>query len=218
MDFDTAYASSDAYFGALPERSLVRHAGSLDPSLPILDLGCGQGRNALWLAKRGLSVEAVDPSPVAMEAVERVARSEGLAIRTIPGSFQNLDVPPGRYGGILVFGLIPILSRGDIEDLAERIGRWAAPGCRAWLTAFTTADPAYPDLSRRWSRIGRSSFQSPEGTLRTFLEPGELRRLLPAWRTLHWWEGPGPEHRHGGGPPERHGLAELVAIKPRTPQ
>ena len=68
-------------FGAAAEE--VR---DLVPLLPkeaaVLDLGCGEGRNALHLAEQGLHVTAVDVSPAAIRKLERHARRKGLDIET----------------------------------------------------------------------------------------------------------------------------------------
>ena len=52
--FNEAYARVDGLFGGEPERTLVRFADRLDRRRPVLDVGCGQGRNALWLAGQRL--------------------------------------------------------------------------------------------------------------------------------------------------------------------
>ena len=49
-----------------------------------------------------------------------------------------------------------------------------------------------------------------DGTVRTYLEPGELPKLFRGFSVVHYEERLGPEHRHGDGPPERHALAEAV--------
>ncbi len=57
----------------------------------------------------------------------------------------------------------------------------------------------------------------PEPSLVRFsdlLEPGELTGLFPDLSPVHTWEGTTPEHRHGDGPSERHGLAEAVLRRP----
>jgi SAM-dependent methyltransferase len=62
-----------------PEPYLVRHVGDLPPG-PVLVAPAGGGRNALWLAARGLSVTALDIAPAALEHLERAAAARGLAV------------------------------------------------------------------------------------------------------------------------------------------
>lgn len=209
-DFDSDYRSTPDYFGAEPEALLVRFADLLDLSQPVLDVGCGQGRNTVFLARRGFSVDALDPSPVAVGQVGSLAEKKGLSVRTIHGTFQDLKNGDHRYGGILLFGLIPLLTRAEIADLASYVMRGLETGGMLFVTAFGAWDPDFPHRAGTWRREDKNSFRSPDGRLRTYLEPGELTVLFPDLSPVYSWEGMTPEHRHGDGPNERHGLAEAV--------
>ena len=209
-NFDSEYSATPDLFGAEPESSLVRFADRLDPSRTVLDVGCGQGRNSLYLARRGLTVDALDPSQVAVEQVGRAAAAHDLPIRTIPGTFQDLGDTGRDYSGILVFGLIPVLTRPQIGELVRAVDTHLGAGGHLWITAFGTWDPDYPLRAADWVEEDRNSFRSPDGRLRTYLESGELVALFPGLETIHSWEGLGPEHRHGNEPVERHGMAEAV--------
>jgi 2-polyprenyl-3-methyl-5-hydroxy-6-metoxy-1,4-benzoquinol methylase len=57
--FDEAYASTSGLFGNEPEAILVRFADELDRGVSVLDVGCGQGRHALWLAQLVVQRRAV---------------------------------------------------------------------------------------------------------------------------------------------------------------
>ena len=63
----------------------------------------------------------------------------------------------------------------------------------------------------QWERIGLHSFRAPTGLVRTFLARDEILDLMMGWDVLHHCEGRGPEHEHAAGPPERHGVVEIVA-------
>jgi len=65
MDYDEQYSEVEALFGTSPERSLERFSGRLKRGSTVLDIGAGQGRNALFLARRGITVHALEPSGVA---------------------------------------------------------------------------------------------------------------------------------------------------------
>ncbi len=106
-DWDARYASSsELQWGAKPNRWLVQEASDL-PVGTALDLGAGEGRNAIWLARRGWRVTAVDFSRVAL------ARAESLAFR-VQESGWSLDIEwvladvrtyrpdPGRYDLVLL--------------------------------------------------------------------------------------------------------------------
>jgi SAM-dependent methyltransferase len=208
--FDGVYSSVPDYFGAEPDPLLKAHFDLIDRNRPVLDIGCGQGRHAFYLARRGFSVDALDPSSVGLEQVARTASREALSIRTICGGFADLGELKVEYGCILIFGLIPLLNRDEIGELVETVEATLGPGGTLFLTAFGTWDPAYPNHESTREMEGSASFRSIDGSLGTFLEPGEIVNLFPFLEVLDHQEFLGPEHRHGDGPPERHGRAEAV--------
>lgn len=203
-DWNQSFRETRDVFGADPAPSLQRHVELIDNGLPVLDVGCGQGRNSLFLARRGHRVHALDPSTVAIEQTRTASTTENLPITTQAGTLESVHRPGHGFGTILVFGLIPILTRGEIDAMVSSIEDLIAPGGLLFITAFTTEDPKYdgPHRSER-TDVYR------HGT-RTYLELGELRSLFPDWSVVAYWEGLGPEHRHGDGPVERHGLADAV--------
>jgi SAM-dependent methyltransferase len=75
-DWDERYRSAVTVWGAAPNRWVEQEAGPLPPGV-ALDVACGEGRNAVWLAGRGWRVHAVDFSAVA------VAKGAELAERTL---------------------------------------------------------------------------------------------------------------------------------------
>jgi SAM-dependent methyltransferase len=66
-----------------------------------LDLGGGSGRNALWLAARGLEVTLADLSDVALERAAREARARGLPLATARVDLEEDAAPPGPWDLVL---------------------------------------------------------------------------------------------------------------------
>ena len=212
--YDDYYRSTPEVFGSAPAPVLVEHVELIEPTITALDIGCGQGRNSFFLARREITVHALDPSIEGVSAVKVAAETEGLAIRAIHGGFEDLEPDEDGYGAILVFGLIPDLRREQVTALVAAIERVLAPNGLLFITAFGTWDPAFEHHQTEWAEDAENSFCSLDGVVRTYLEKGELVALFPNFEVIHSWEGLGPEHRHGDGPPERHGLAEAVLRRP----
>lgn len=208
--YDDAYRVDAALFGAEPEPLLLEHLEQLDRSKPVLDIGAGQGRHTLPLARAGWRVEALDPSQVALDAIGLSAAAEGLALTLRRGLFEDFEARRGPYGAVLAFGLIPDLPRETIELLARRAAGWAAGGGLVFATAFTTDDDAYPRIRDAHEELARGSFALPGDRVRTYLDPGELPQLFPGLEVVTFREELGPEHRHGGSAPERHAMAQAV--------
>jgi SAM-dependent methyltransferase len=214
-DYDRLYAQHASYFGSEPSPMLVEHAGLIPTGSRVLDIGIGQGRHALHLARHGYEVTGIDPSRAALDAVRERAVAEGLSLELVPCSFEDYEPGPEPFAAILIFGLLQTLTRTQGASLLHRLRAWTRRGSLVYLTAWHVDDPAYAEISATWRQIGLHSYCNQEDQVRTFLARGEILDLMIGWWQVHHWEGLGPEHRHGDGPPERHGVVELVAARLR---
>lgn len=102
-EWDARYASTDLIWGAAPNRFVAAEMSSLAPG-SALDVACGEGRNAIWLATRGWRVVGLDFSAVAVERARRLADAAGVADRT---EFAVADavagpLPRGRFDAVIV--------------------------------------------------------------------------------------------------------------------
>jgi SAM-dependent methyltransferase len=120
---------------------------SLDPLLPrrgrALDAGGGSGRNALWLAARGLDVTLADVSDVALDRAREEARARGLPLAIARVDLEEEAPPPGPWDLVvclyflhrpLLAALPAILAPGGLLVVAHatrrNLERHARPGPR----------------------------------------------------------------------------------------
>ncbi len=85
-DWNRKYEGRELLWTEAPSRFLVSEAGGLSPGR-ALDLACGEGRNAVWLADRGWDVTGLDFSEVAIRKARRLAGERGL-----PAIFEVCDL------------------------------------------------------------------------------------------------------------------------------
>ena len=140
-----------------------------------LDLACGWGQNALWLAEQGYEVDAVDISGVALARGREEAARRGLRVRFIQADLDDYRLPVAAYDLIVVFYY---LERRLIPDLRAAL----RPG---GLLVYETFNQAIRTLR-------------PEIQPRYLLEAGELQRLFAGWEMLDHHDGrPGKEMASG---------------------
>lgn len=96
-EWDARYRSSAANLE--PEPLVVSIAGALPPGR-ALDLACGAGRNALWLAARGWKVTAVDGSAAAIEILR--SRSTAIDARVADLERGEFQIAPGSWDLIVI--------------------------------------------------------------------------------------------------------------------
>jgi tellurite methyltransferase len=167
--------------------STQRAASGADAELRALDLACGAGRNALFLASLGYRVDALDIAAEALARGAATARSRGLGV-----SWLEHDLDLGLPRGLRGYDLILIMRYLDLSLVAAAAERLQPGGylvCEAHL-------------------VTRESVIGPrDPTFR--VRPGELRTAAAALDTVEYWEGMStdPDGRAVA-------LARLVAWKP----
>jgi SAM-dependent methyltransferase len=101
--WDAKYAGPDYLWSEKPNRFLV---AELDGAAPgrALDLACGEGRNAVWLAQQGWRVTGVDFSGVALAKAAALAESCGVEVEWVAADLLDYR-PPAEFDLVIVFYL-----------------------------------------------------------------------------------------------------------------
>jgi SAM-dependent methyltransferase len=113
-DWDRRYADSEFLWSMEPNRFVVRELGDLPPGR-ALDLACGEGRNAVWLAERGWQVTAVDFSQVGLQKARQLAEARGVTVDWVLADVREYQPENGAYLLVLVTYLqIPPVERAAV--------------------------------------------------------------------------------------------------------
>jgi SAM-dependent methyltransferase len=120
------YRSTDLVWGVEPNRLLVAALEDADLDEPIVDLACGEGRNAIWLASRGRRVTGVDFSDVAIERAQELASERGVEVEFVCEDVTAWEAEPGAYRGAIILYLQ--LPGGDRRRALTRAAAALAPG------------------------------------------------------------------------------------------
>ena len=98
------YATADYVWKAEPNRFLAAEAAEL-PAGRALDLACGEGRNAVWLAQQGWTVTGVDFSDVGLDKGRRLAAERGVEVDWVCADVTSWAAPDAVYDLVAVFYL-----------------------------------------------------------------------------------------------------------------
>jgi 2-polyprenyl-3-methyl-5-hydroxy-6-metoxy-1,4-benzoquinol methylase len=101
-DWDARYAATGLVWGAAPNRFVVAELEGRAPKGRALDLACGEGRNAIWLAEQGWTVTAVDFSEVAIERARKLAKRRGVDVEWLHEDLTSYAPPAGAFQLILI--------------------------------------------------------------------------------------------------------------------
>ena len=168
------YGERDRVWSGRVNLRLAEVAATLSPGT-ALDLGCGEGGDAMWLAERGWRVVAVDISDTALERAAEDARARGLSDRI---DFRQLDLSDGLPQGTFdlvsaqfLHSTVP-LERTAIFSAAARAVR---PGGLLLIVDHSGPPPWSSKLDHH------HGFQSPDDVVKSLelpaaeWEPAEIR-------------------------------------------
>lgn len=103
--WDERYSSKEYVYGEAPNDFLVEAGTHLPPKARVLSLGEGEGRNAVYLAKQGHHVTAVDLSPVGMEKGRALAERAGVTLECVVADLGQWTPPANAFDAVLMVWL-----------------------------------------------------------------------------------------------------------------
>lgn len=121
-DWDLRYAGEELLWRAEPNRFLVEATADLHPG-SVLDVACGEGRNAIWLAQHGWRATAVDFSAVALAKARRLAATRGVEVDWVEADVRTWS-PRGSFDLVVLLYLqLPSSERRAVyRAFAEAVG------------------------------------------------------------------------------------------------
>ena len=124
-DWNARYAKAELLWSAEPNRLFASELVGLEPGR-ALDLACGEGRNAVWLAERGWRATGVDFSDVALAKAARLADSRGVEVEWVLADV--LDHRPEPRAFDLVAVLYLQLPHDELARALRSAAEAVAPG------------------------------------------------------------------------------------------
>ncbi|WP_373463472.1 class I SAM-dependent methyltransferase [Streptomyces sp. B4I13] len=124
-EWDDRYADRQRLWSGRPNGALVAEVAGLTPGR-VLDVGCGEGADAVWLARGGWDVTALEVSGVALERAAGHARDAGVAVHWVHAELTEAALPPASFD--LVSAQYPALLRTPGAAAERALLAAVAPG------------------------------------------------------------------------------------------
>lgn len=124
--WDVRFAGPEFAFGRAPNTFVTAEAGRLGSGARVLDLGAGEGRNAVFLARRGHEVTALDFATAGLARASAWAQAEGLDLEVVEADLGAWDAPEAAHDAV-VCTFVHLLSQ-ERPAMWEAIERTLRPG------------------------------------------------------------------------------------------
>ena len=129
--WDERYSTSELIWTGRANQFVETHLADLEPGTAI-DLGAGEGRNAVWLASRGWTVTAVDFSQVGLDKAQQLASEHGVGIVTVQADATTWL--PDAPVDLVVLSYLQ-LPADQQRTVLEHAATWLAPGGTLFVIA-----------------------------------------------------------------------------------
>lgn len=195
MDYDTLYKTSSVW-GPKPNEFLAQIAPLVKEKGEFLDLGCGQGRDSLFMWQQGFEVTAVDNSKEGIENIDK--RSEGK-IKAICQNIEDYEIAPKKYSVINAWNVFQFVKKDDALSIIRSMQNGTIDNGFIIISGFTVDDLA---------------FQKPLNKNRGFFKKDELKELFHDFKIIRYDERLIDDPGHPGSEqPHKHGVVKLIAQK-----
>ncbi len=203
MDFnerEEVYSRAEYYWGTEPS-TLARTTAEYVPFDPdgkrLIDIGAGEGRDAVFFAEQGFDVIAVDISPAGLEKARRLAAERGVDITTLEADINDFTLPE-PVDVVCSSGAVQFIRPAVRRSQFERFQQATNPGGIHAMFAFVDhpAIPPAPDTTDDQYPFDRE----------------EVQGYYTAWETLYTEEITFEDD--SGGIPHRHAARIHIARRP----
>jgi len=171
----------------------------------LLDVGCGEGADSVFFAKRDFEVTAIDIKQDHLRRFRNYCSDQELSNITIQRrSAVTYRYPRSAYDAIICLLVVCCMRRSEFDSMLPALKRTVRPGGTIVMSARNYLDPEFDEYRATEKMIEPGTFLFKEDCCRFiyFLEKDRLREAFDDFEVLYYYEGYAPckynEHpRHG---------------------
>lgn len=131
----------------------------LQPGSNVLDLMCGYGRHAIALARKGITVTAVDNLPEYINEIKRAVEKENLPVNAVLSGALDFNTAGKFELAICMGNSLNFFNAADTVKLLKNINSFLKPGGQLLINSWSVAEIAIKNFKdKSWSQIGDMKF------------------------------------------------------------
>jgi SAM-dependent methyltransferase len=193
LDWDAKYAAEPSLWGAEPNQFVRARLAELEPGV-ALDLACGNGRNALWLARRGWRVTGVDISAVALEQAAERGAAAGIAVDWHQADVREWAPPEPVDVALVAYLHLPL---PELIGVLRAAGRALRPGGRLFYVGHARTNlergyggPSDPGVLSEIADLAEAAAELRVRELGHLLRPTDAGNAIDILLDATPWDAP----------------------------
>ncbi|HEX2619482.1 MAG TPA: class I SAM-dependent methyltransferase [Phototrophicaceae bacterium] len=216
LDWEIIYQQSETVWGEKPDLLLMEYAAQI-PMGQVLDLGMGEGRNALYFAYRGYPVRGVDLAPTAVEHCRERAQALNIPIQTEINNMLDVTIDPDSLTLAISTMCLQFVKQSEAHQIIQRIKQGLKVDGMVYLTMFSTDEPRYATLKQTDEEVDgepNTFYLANRDTYVHFFEQSEILELFHDFQLLHVAQSISLDPGHPGvQEPHYHGILTYLGRK-----
>lgn len=166
-NWNRRYSKKHYIYGKSPAKFLAENFDFIKPGSLVLDMGMGEGRNAVFLAEKGHKVTGIDISSVAVKKAKLLADEKKVRIKTVVGTLDSYKIKPKTFDVIICFYFVS-------RELNSKMMKWLKPGGLLIYEAHTLNE-----------YLKKGNLKESKDY---YLKPSELLGMFPKMQVLKYEE------------------------------
>lgn len=205
--------NKDYLWGLQPNSILSKYAELIPQNGKILDIGVGEGRNALFFAKQGFSVEGIDISDTAIQRCMKLSQEYNLNIDAKVDDITSFEIKPNSYSLIILSNVLNFFPDHDIRSIVEKVKKGLSKNGLVYINVFDDLEPGRVKAIEQYRQLGEHSFYNER--LEMFIHyftKSELEGYFLNYKPISLCQSRSLDMTHGES--HYHSTLELLAQKP----
>lgn len=182
-----------------PHKAVINLASRLDRTKvrDVLDLGCGAGRHAIYLAVAGYNVTVVDSSAEALKILGKQIVEKQVRIKVIDGDYREDIFPDDSFDFVLSYNVLYHGYRETFKGAIRLIHGWLRTGGRLFFTCPTRKDERYGSGEMMAPHTYRPTNSIHPGDIHYFADEEDISDFLIEFHDIsvkideHYWNNKG---------------------------
>jgi cyclopropane fatty-acyl-phospholipid synthase-like methyltransferase len=213
-DWKNLYEQNETVWGEKPDYLLMDIAPSI-PQGKVLDLGMGEGRNALFFARQGYDVKGIDVSAAAVQHCLERAKALQIPIQAEAANMLDVENEPDSLALVISTMALQFMKQSESAQVLRNTQRWLQPGGMVYLTMFSTEEPGLARMKESHTEIEPNTFYSERfGSHVHYFAKDELLGLFSDFKLHYFAQALQLDGGHPGAPePHYHGIITYMGQK-----
>ncbi len=182
--FNSAYRGIPPWDIGRPQKEFIQLAEEGEISGKVLDVGCGTGENALYLAHLGFEVWGIDAAPSAIKRAKEKARKRGIKVKFLVGDALKLQLLQNKFDTVIDCGLFHVFTDEERPIFVASLSSALYPGGKYFMLCFSEHEPGSCGPRRVTQAEIRATFS--KGWKINYIREAEFETMVDAESVKAW--------------------------------